>query len=223
LNEIYHELFSQPFPSKEQLAEFALKGHGYCMDNGYFGVTYPNDLDEYEREIEGQFIPQGMIRINYWDGSDKEVMVVEKDYLIALKNHLLRNGDEDLARYVTTTLCNLEKSMEVVVIEAHISEYPTPLFLKRGDIVTLGAMDDEFPNWVFITNDAGEQAWSPIQYIDNAIGSSKGILVQDYDNLEFNTVIGEKLSVLFELNSWYRVSRSTDEIGWVPVHTVKRI
>ncbi|WP_041416290.1 hypothetical protein [Shewanella halifaxensis] len=112
--------------------------------------------------------------------------------------------------------------MKVVVIEGHLSEYPNPVYLKRGDIVTLGEMDDEFHNWIFITNDAGDQAWAPIQYIDNVVGSSTGILLQDYDNLEFNTVIGEKLSVLFELNSWYRVSRSTDEIGWVPVHTVKR-
>ncbi|UXI00316.1 hypothetical protein [Photobacterium sp. TY1-4] len=112
--------------------------------------------------------------------------------------------------------------MEVVVTERHVSEYPNPLYLKRGDKVALGVMDDEFPNWVFITSDAGEQAWAPIQYIENVEGSATGIMLQDYDNLEFNTVIGEKLSVLFELNSWYRVSRSTDEIGWVPVHTVKR-
>ncbi|PKF48815.1 SH3 domain-containing protein [Enterovibrio nigricans] len=112
--------------------------------------------------------------------------------------------------------------MEVVVIEAHISEYPNPLYLKRGDKVTIGAMDDEFPNWIFITNKAGEQAWAPIQYIENIAGSSTGILLHDYDNLEFNTVLGEKLSVLFELNSWYRVLRSTGESGWVPVHTVKQ-
>ncbi|HHF3214035.1 TPA: hypothetical protein ACPJ12_004698 [Vibrio diabolicus] len=112
--------------------------------------------------------------------------------------------------------------MEVVVIERHISEYPNPLYLKRGDKVTLGLTDDEFPNWIFITNDAGEQAWAPIQYIEHVVGSQMGIMLQDYDNLEFNTVLGERLSVHFELNSWYRVSRSTGEIGWVPVQTVKR-
>ncbi|MCC4264205.1 hypothetical protein LL240_07025 [Oceanimonas baumannii] len=112
--------------------------------------------------------------------------------------------------------------MEVIVVEEHISEFPNPLYLKRGNRVTLGVMDDDFPDWVFITNDVGEQAWAPVQYIEHLAGASTGILIQDYDNLEFNTVLGEKLSVLFELNSWYRVSRSADEIGWVPVHTVKR-
>ncbi|EKO3674742.1 hypothetical protein M3923_003484 [Vibrio metschnikovii] len=112
--------------------------------------------------------------------------------------------------------------MEVVALENHISEYPNPFYLKRGDRVALGKMDDEFPNWIFITNDLGEQGWAPIQYIEKSESDSVGIMLEDYDNVELNTVIGEKLSVLFELNSWYRVSRSTGEIGWVPVYSVQR-
>ncbi|BCV59403.1 hypothetical protein [Shewanella algae] len=112
--------------------------------------------------------------------------------------------------------------MEVVTIEQHVSEYPNPFYLKQGDKVEQGEIDGEFPNWIFITNDAGEQGWAPVQYIEKVDGSSVGIMLQDYDNVELNTAIGEKLSVLFELNSWYRVSRPTGEIGWVPVRSVQR-
>ena len=112
--------------------------------------------------------------------------------------------------------------MEVVVVEEHISEYPNPIYLKQGDRVSLGEMDDEFPNWIFVTTESGVQGWAPIQYIDKLSCDPAGILRQDYDALELNTILGEKLSVLFELNSWYRVSRATGEVGWVPVHTVKR-
>ncbi|CAM3038656.1 SH3 domain-containing protein [Vibrio neptunius] len=112
--------------------------------------------------------------------------------------------------------------MEVVTIEKHVSEYPDPFYLKQGDKVSLGAIDDEFPNWIFITSNKGEQGWAPVQYIEKRQGSSEGILLQDYDNVELNTVIGESLSVLYELNEWYRVSRSTGEIGWVPVRSVQR-
>ncbi|MCU8291102.1 hypothetical protein OC525_21425 [Vibrio vulnificus] len=104
----------------------------------------------------------------------------------------------------------------------HVSEYPNPFYLKQGDKVALGTIDDEFPNWIFITSGEGEQGWAPVQYIEKIEGSSEGILLKDYDNVELNTVIGEKLSVLFELNEWYRVSRSTGEIGWVPVRSVQR-
>jgi len=119
-------------------------------------------------------------------------------------------------------LCALGKTMEVVVVEEHISEYPNPLYLKQGDRVSLGHMDDEFPNWIFVTTESGVQGWAPIQYIEQLTCGSPGIFRHDYDALELNTVLGEKLSVLFELNSWYRVVRTTGEVGWVPVHTVKR-
>ncbi len=111
--------------------------------------------------------------------------------------------------------------MEVVATEKHVSEYPNPFYLKQGDKVALGAIDDEFPNWIFITSDEGEQGWAPIQYIEKIEGSAEGTLLQDYDNVEFNTVIGEKLLVLFELNEWYRVSRPTGEMGWIPVRSVQ--
>ncbi|MCE7624586.1 SH3 domain-containing protein [Vibrio fluvialis] len=116
--------------------------------------------------------------------------------------------------------------MEVVTTEKHVSEYPDPFYLKQGDKVALGAIDDEFPNWIFITSSEGGQGWAPVQYIEKVEGIPEGIpegiLLQDYDNVELNTVIGEKLSVLFELNEWYRVSRSTGEIGWVPVRSTQR-
>ncbi len=98
MDRIYNELFSQSFPSDEQLVEFALKRHGYCMDNSYYGVTYPDDLDEYEREVEGQCIPEGMLRVNYWDGLEKERIVSEQDYLSALRGYLIQKGNKDLAR-----------------------------------------------------------------------------------------------------------------------------
>ncbi|MFV0454387.1 MAG: SH3 domain-containing protein [Pseudomonas sp.] len=113
--------------------------------------------------------------------------------------------------------------MEVVTTDIHISDYPNPFYLRQGDKVALGEMDDEFPNWILITNAMGEQGWAPIQYIEKIEGISEGVILQDYDNVELNTVIGEKLSVLFELNSWYRVLRSTGEIGWVPVRSVQRL
>jgi hypothetical protein len=42
-----------------QLAEFAAVRQGFCNSNGGHGVTYPEDLDEYEREVEKIAIPDG--------------------------------------------------------------------------------------------------------------------------------------------------------------------
>lgn len=42
-------------------------------------------------------------------------------------------------------------TMKVVVIRAHISEYPDPITFKSGDEVHLGDEDLEYPGWVRIT------------------------------------------------------------------------
>lgn len=102
MDSIYTQLFSQPFPTSIQLVEYALQRHGYCTDEGCFGVTYPDDLDEYDRVIEGQSIPTGMLLINYWDGSNQEVLVQEHDYLVALKEYLLMTGHRSIARFIKT-------------------------------------------------------------------------------------------------------------------------
>jgi len=52
-------------------------------------VTYPSDLDEYEKVNEGRHIPDGMVEIDYWDGEDKEVLIPLKKYLELLHEHLV--------------------------------------------------------------------------------------------------------------------------------------
>ncbi|KXF82306.1 SH3 domain-containing protein [Enterovibrio coralii] len=111
--------------------------------------------------------------------------------------------------------------MDVIVIEQHVSEYPDPIVLRKGEVVELGDGDDEYPHWIFVTTESGSQGWAPEQFIEPQPCSQKGKLLDDYDALELNTVLGEQLTVLFELNDWYRVRRPTSEIGWVPVSTVE--
>jgi len=96
-SEIYTQLFSYEWPSNEQLVEYSNKRHGYGGDDGYYGVTYPSDLDEYQREVEGEYIPDGYVEINYWDGEHREIQVLETEYLSELRNYLLSEGDKALA------------------------------------------------------------------------------------------------------------------------------
>jgi len=95
--EIFKQLFSHSWPDKEGLVKYALDRHGFGGDDGYYGVTYPVDIDEYQREVEGVFIPEDYVEINYWDGQHQEVQIKEHDYLSALKSHLLRSGFDQLA------------------------------------------------------------------------------------------------------------------------------
>ena len=46
---------------KPSLVRFALDRHGFMDTNGGFGITYPGDLDEYERERGNPPIPDGFV------------------------------------------------------------------------------------------------------------------------------------------------------------------
>jgi len=97
IEEILDHVFSYKWPSDEKLVDYAIARHGFGGDDGYYGVTYPSDLDEYYTEVEGQYIPDGYVEINYWDGEQKEVQIPESEYLAALKRYLLNSGKKSLA------------------------------------------------------------------------------------------------------------------------------
>lgn len=69
-----------------QLAAFAQARHGYGDTDGGFGVTYPADQDEDERDAKGEAIPPGSVRVyGYWGAPDGyEFEVSEAFYLNVL-------------------------------------------------------------------------------------------------------------------------------------------
>ena len=94
------------WPKITDLAGFAIKAHGFGDSNGGFGVTYPGDLDEYEREVKGESIPTGMVQIyGYWGPpSGYEVLVSEVLYLTTLVRTLRKQGHSNEAALVETLL-----------------------------------------------------------------------------------------------------------------------
>jgi hypothetical protein len=61
------------------LVRFALDRHGFADSNGGFGITYPGDLDEYDREVLGRHIPDGFVlAYGFWGPPEGyEVLVPE--------------------------------------------------------------------------------------------------------------------------------------------------
>ena len=77
LNKIIRQLFTYSFPSDEELVKFANARHDFGGDDGGYGVTYPTDLDEYEREIEQQVIPEGSLEIYCSAYTDEDIIISE--------------------------------------------------------------------------------------------------------------------------------------------------
>ncbi|MBY5984581.1 SH3 domain-containing protein [Halomonas cupida] len=112
-------------------------------------------------------------------------------------------------------------TMKVVVIWAHISEYPDPITFKSGDEVHLGDEDLEYPGWVRTTTRDGKVGWAPLAYLEATDDPQRGIATRDYDATELNTQVGERLHVLDQLMGWGRVENALGQVGWVPLSTVE--
>jgi hypothetical protein len=77
-----------------ELACFAVQRRGFGDTDGGFGVTYPEDLDEYDREAEVRAIPPGFVGVyGFWGPPDGyEVVVSESRYLSVLAEVLDAEG-----------------------------------------------------------------------------------------------------------------------------------
>jgi len=65
--------------NKKELVQFALDRHGYADSNGGFGITYPGDLDEYDRIVEGVSIPEGFVQAyGFWGPPEGYALLVEE-------------------------------------------------------------------------------------------------------------------------------------------------
>jgi len=101
IKNIAEQIFSYDWPTNEGLVQFSEDGHGFGGDDGYYGVIYPCDLDEYDRGDEKNVIPGGFVEIYYWDGEVKEIQIEEKEYLSLLKNYLEDKEEYELVRRIT--------------------------------------------------------------------------------------------------------------------------
>ncbi len=95
--EVIRRLFDFNWPSDDELVEFAEKKTGYGGDDGYYGVLYPGDLDDYDKEVDGYHIPDGMIEVAYWNGDDDVIQVPEELYLQELLIYLKTNEKHELS------------------------------------------------------------------------------------------------------------------------------
>ncbi len=92
-----------------QLSEFAVKRNGYGNSDGGFGIVYEHDLDDYDREVEGSFIPKGCVEVyGLWGKPDGyEFHINEKDYLQVLSEVLLKEGLEEESKTVINVMSKI--------------------------------------------------------------------------------------------------------------------
>lgn len=108
--------------------------------------------------------------------------------------------------------------MKVTVIEGHLSSFPDPVRLKKGDEVKVGKRDTEFTGWRMVTDADGKSGWAPEILLE--VNGNIAFFKEDYDARELNVEIGDIITVYREIDGWYWVSNASGEYGWVPVRNV---
>ena len=98
--------------SLPELATFAVARHGYGCSNGGFGVTYPGDLDEHDREVLRIHIPQSFVQVyGFWGPpAGYEILVLEIVYLGHLLTALVAAGHETEAEQIRSMLRNRDST-----------------------------------------------------------------------------------------------------------------
>lgn len=83
----------------------------------------------------------------------------------------------------------------------------------------LGRSDEEYPGWIWVSTQGGNEGWAPEQYLEKNEGNTEATAIETYSARELDTQVGDRLELLQELNGWVLVQNLVGVIGWVPCDT----
>lgn len=118
----------------------------------------------------------------------------------------------------TDTITKTGKPRTCRVHTARQVSYPDPLAIRVGDVLRVGANDDEWPAFVWCTDLAGKSGWVPERYI--AREGDRGTVLRDYEATELEIAEGDVLAILDEEGGWFWCRDARDRYGWVPEENV---
>ena len=106
-----------------------------------------------------------------------------------------------------------------VVVDPHVSEYPEPICLTQGDVVSVGEEYEGPEGWAgwYLCSAPGQQdGWVPGQIIELTAPGS-GVMKEDYSAKELDTAAGDRLTGSRLLNGWlWATHRPTGAAGHRP-------
>lgn len=113
-----------------------------------------------------------------------------------------------------------------IVVRPHVSEFPEPMSLKKGDRVSVGELYDGpegWSDWYLCSTPSQETGFVPEQILDRH-GDGSGTMLEDFTNRELNVVEGDLLHGERQLNGWLWATRiSSDATGWVPLDNIRAL
>ena len=105
--------------------------------------------------------------------------------------------------------------MRARVLKTYRTQYPDPIEIRTGELVSLGTKDQEFPGWVWATSlSTGKSGWVPEQFL--IVRGDQAESVRDYSARELDVAEGAMVTIVEELLGWSLVETDSGARGWIP-------
>ncbi|WP_164978606.1 SH3 domain-containing protein [Pseudoxanthomonas composti] len=99
-----------------------------------------------------------------------------------------------------------------------------PIRVKRGDVVTLGERDTDWPDFIWTTLAQGLGGWIPLNVFDlDADTSASATAREDYDTRELAADAGQLITVEREHAGWWWAFDAQGRSGWIPARSIELI
>ena len=103
------------------------------------------------------------------------------------------------------------------VISDYRTQYANPIRLARGDIVTLGKRDTEWPAFIWtVTPIDGNAGWAPFDWLQ-PLGDGRAEALRDYSAQELDVAVGDEVTLLHALGGWWWCEHTDGRAGWMPI------
>jgi hypothetical protein len=102
-----------------------------------------------------------------------------------------------------------------IITQAYQALYPDPIAFAKGDLLTVGERDSEWPSFIWCVGPDGRAGWT-LDHVFELIGPGQGRAIADYDARELSVAVGEPVIVEQSAGGWHWVANARGERGWVP-------
>src|SRR5690606_13099600 len=98
-------------------------------------------------------------------------------------------------------------------------QYADPVRFARGETVTVGARDSEWPEFLWATDAAGRSGWVHERWLDADHGTARA--TRDYSARELDARAGAEVRLIEQAGGWWWCENASGAQGWLPARDLE--
>ncbi len=107
------------------------------------------------------------------------------------------------------------------IVRDYRTQYANPIRFARGEVVTLGARDTEWPAFIWTTTIDGNAGWAPVDWL-KPLDNGRAEALREYSAQELDADAGDAVTLLHELGGWWWCEHADGRSGWLPTEHLER-